>query len=81
VTAAAWEPGDPLHPRITNGGAQYRAGLFNFRDDSEAEDHCHCPDAASWPNPRQNLGDGDELGDFIARHHAWRRSLLTMEGA
>lgn len=68
-----WEPGTPLYARSQNGGQQYRAGLFNFRDDIDTP-NCHCPDAASWPNPGTNrpLVDGDELGDFIRHWHWWQ---------
>jgi hypothetical protein len=65
--APTWEPGDPLHDRAaSHSGASYRHYLFNFRYDSDGE-HCSCGDAASWPEPRngQNLGNRDELGEFI----------------
>lgn len=34
----------------------------------------HCGDAAGWPNPRQGLADGDELGDFIAEYRRLQES-------
>jgi hypothetical protein len=72
MTATTWEPGDPLYRRSENGGASYRAGLYNFRDDPDLPDACMCPDAASWPDPRGSrpLPEGDELADFI-RHWRW----------
>lgn len=77
-TAADWQPGDPLWP---GSGSSYRQHLYNFRDDSESEE-CRCSDAASWPEPgSRTLGNRDELGDFIDRWHAWRRSQLEVEGA
>lgn len=65
-----WQPGDPLYPRTTNGGSQYRHGIYNFRDDADGE-VCNCADAASWPEPRlRPLPEGDELGDFIRAYRA-----------
>ena len=77
-SGTTWEPGDPLYDRAANhSGASYRHYLFNFRYDGEGE-QCSCGDAAGWPEPRngQNLGNRDELGEFIddVRHDAARRS-------
>jgi hypothetical protein len=65
---ADWQPGDPLHHR-----GQYRNYLFNFREDTDSEE-CHCPDAATWPEPRGGsaLAPGDEIGDLIRAERAAR---------
>lgn len=75
MTAATveWEPGEPLHAAGHHGGY-----LFNFREDTEST-ICCCGDAAMWtvdpavalPARARPLSDGDELGAFIAEHHAW----------
>lgn len=60
----------------------YRDHVFNFRDDPESA-QCNCADAAGWPEPihGRGLGDGDELGAFIAAVHRERDALLNKEGA
>lgn len=70
-----WQPGDPIYAQADNGGAGYRTHLFNFRDDASS-DVCNCTDAASWPTAKSHhdlRGETDELGEFIASWHRWRR--------
>lgn len=77
--APEWQPGDPLYTRGTSGGSAYRTGLFTYRDESDLPTDCHCPDAASWPNPRSHrpLPEGDELADFISHWHWWQNQQET----
>lgn len=65
MSAADWQPGDPLYAR-----SQYREHLFNFREDSDDE-RCACSDAASWPTPKAQHDLGlylDEVHEYAARH-------------
>ena len=66
-------PGDRLYPE---SGSAYRQHLFNFRDEDE-------PGPEPGPDARGGgyMPEGDELGTFIAGWHAWRRSMLNMEGS
>ena len=70
MTEAVWEPGEPLYRREDHANSLY---LFNFRDDTEAEDCC-CADSADWPaqrrRPLPNPDDGDEIGRLIAEVRA-----------
>ena len=71
-----WEPGDPIYRGRQFG---YQGFLYNFRDipDDLPEDTCHCPDAATWPEPRRNSSMYyDPLAQFINGLRVWVTGLV-----
>lgn len=71
MSAATWEPGDPLYAE-----GPYRAYFFNFKDDPRDEaEVCCCGDAAWWPEPASHSKLGvDPFEQVILAERAWRAS-------
>lgn len=64
MTAAEWEPGDPLPGR--HRMAQHQGFLYNFRE-LEYSEECRCADRASWPEPAFGSHALPEEDVFIRR--------------